>query len=98
MPIWSKDGRQLFYVQDDQVWATDIRTEGGFSPVKTRLLCEYRGLHGGRPIRNWDLWPDGQGFLIVTRDERKPQPVTELILVQNWFEELKRLCPTGKNR
>jgi hypothetical protein len=22
--------------------------------------------------------------------------VTEMILVQNWFEELKRLCPTGK--
>ncbi len=23
-------------------------------------------------------------------------PSTELILVQNWFEELKRLVPTGK--
>ena len=23
-------------------------------------------------------------------------PVAERILVQNWFEELKRLCPTGK--
>ena len=27
---------------------------------------------------------------------RKPQPVTELILVQNWFEELRRLAPTTK--
>jgi len=24
----------------------------------------------------------------------KAQPVTELILVQDWFEELKRLVPT----
>ena len=26
--------------------------------------------------------------------ERKPNPVTEMIVVQNWFEELKRLAPT----
>jgi len=25
------------------------------------------------------------------------QPVTEMILVQNWFEELKRLVPTGRD-
>jgi hypothetical protein len=39
---------------------------------------------------------DGQRFLMVKFGERKPLPVTELILVQNWFEELKRLAPTGK--
>jgi hypothetical protein len=33
---------------------------------------------------------------LVRLDDRNPQPVTEMILVQNWFEELKRLCPTGK--
>jgi hypothetical protein len=33
---------------------------------------------------------------MVKQEERKPRPVTELILVQNWFEELKRLVPTGK--
>ena len=44
----------------------------------------------------WDISLDGQRFLMVKLDERKPQPVTEMILVQNWFEELKRLVPTGK--
>ncbi len=34
---------------------------------------------------------------MVELDQRRPTPVTEMILVQNWFEELKRLCPTGKN-
>ena len=42
--------------------------------------------------------PDGQRFLTVKLEERKSQPVTEMILVQNWLDELKRLCPTGKNR
>ena len=38
----------------------------------------------------------GQRFLMVKTGERKPQAATELILVQNWFEELKSLVPTGK--
>jgi hypothetical protein len=33
---------------------------------------------------------------MVKEGQRKPTPVTEMILIQNWFEELKRLVPTGK--
>ncbi len=49
------------------------------------------------PIRGWDLRPDGRRFL-CTRDKQPQSPVkiTRLNLVQNWFEELKRLAPTGK--
>ena len=39
---------------------------------------------------------DGKRFLMVMLEERKPHRITEMILVQNWFEELKRLVPTGK--
>jgi hypothetical protein len=30
---------------------------------------------------------------MVKLDERKPQPATEIILVQNWCEELRRMVP-----
>jgi hypothetical protein len=33
---------------------------------------------------------------MVKMDERKPTPVTDMILVQNWSEELKRLVPARK--
>jgi len=33
---------------------------------------------------------------MTKRENRKPTPVTEMILVQNWFEELNRLCPVKK--
>ena len=95
-PLWARDGKQLFYRSGDQVWVADVRTDGGFSPSKPRLLLKAPGFGTGSPIRAWDLSLDGQRFLMVKLDERKPQPVTELILVQNWFEELKRLVPTGK--
>jgi hypothetical protein len=59
-------------------------------------LFEQPGYEASGPIRGWDISPDGRRFLMVKLEERKPQPVTEMILVQNWFEELKRLLPTGK--
>jgi hypothetical protein len=33
---------------------------------------------------------------MVKREERPFIPVTEMILIQNWFEELKRLAPADK--
>jgi WD40 repeat protein len=96
-PLWSRDGRQLFYKRSpNQRWVVDLQTSAGFSAGKPRLLFEQAGYRGSNPIRSWDISLDGQRFLMVKMEERKPQPVTEMILVQNWFEELKRLCPTGK--
>jgi Tol biopolymer transport system component len=95
-PLWARNGRQLFYRWKDQVWAVDIRTDGGFSTGKPRLLFERPGYSPGSPTRNYDLSLDGQRFLMVKLEQRKPSPVTEMTLVQNWFEELKRLVPTGK--
>jgi serine/threonine-protein kinase len=95
-PLWARNGKQLFYRWQDQVWAVDVRTDAGFTPTKPRLLFEQAGYRMTTPIRCWDISLDGQRFLMVKVDDRKPQPVTEMILVQNWFEELKRLVPTGK--
>jgi serine/threonine-protein kinase len=99
-PLWGRNGKQLFYRgwENDQVWVwvVDVRTEGGFSPGKPRLLFKEAGMGGTDPIRGWDISLDGQKFLMFKLEEKKSQPVTEMILVQNWFEELKCLCPTGK--
>jgi len=95
-PIWSKDGRQLFYREAGRVWAADVRTDGGFSAGKPRLLFDKPGFVLTNAVRNWDLYPDGRGFLMMKEEEIKPRPATEMVLVQNWFEELKRLVPAGK--
>jgi serine/threonine-protein kinase len=95
-PLWARNGKQLFYRWQDQVWAVDVRTDGGFSTGKPRPLFERPGYHLGEPMRGYDLSQDGQRFLMVKLEQRKPTPVTEMILVQNWFEELKQKVPTGK--
>ena len=43
--------------------------------------------------RSYDVTPDGQRFLMVQVLEPLPEPATELILVTNSFEELRRLVP-----
>jgi serine/threonine-protein kinase len=95
-PLWAINGKQLFYRRQDQVWVVDVQTDGGFAASKPRLLFEKPGYLLGLLIRGYDLSIDGQRFLMVKSEQRKPTPVTEMILVQNWFEELKRLVPTGK--
>jgi Tol biopolymer transport system component len=99
-PLWAKDGTKLYYrwpdAQPTQMWVVDVRTDGGFMAGKPRLLFDRSGYVFGTPERCYDLSPDGQRFLMTKLEDRKPTPVTELVLVLNWFEELKRLAPVGK--
>jgi hypothetical protein len=90
-PLWARNGKQLFYRWQDQVWVVEVRTDGGFAMSKPRLLFEKPGYGSGSPIRTYDLSLDSQRFLMVKLEQRKPAPITEMTLTQNWFEELKRL-------
>ncbi len=97
-PLWARNGKQLFYRSNpsedrQQVWIVDVRTDGGFSAGKPRLLFEGQRLNSCSPIRSWDLSLDSQRFLMVKGEETNLTPVNQLFLVQNWFEELKRLVP-----
>ena len=53
--------------------------------------------HGDLAIpwaRSYDVSPDGQRFLIaLTKDRPTDLAPTQMIFVQNWTEELKRLVP-----
>jgi hypothetical protein len=44
----------------------------------------------------YDVSADGQRFLVIkeTPGADESPPSARIILVQNWFEELKRLVPT----
>jgi hypothetical protein len=98
MPLWSRSGKQLFFRSADftKIMVVDVQIDGVFASSKPRLLFEKPGYTSGDPIRSYDLSLDGQRFLMVRGEQRKPAPATEMIFVQNWFEELKRLVPAEK--
>jgi len=97
-PLWSPDGRRLYYrsiEEGENVWVVDVQTDSSFSARKPRFLMEMQGYNYGL-VRTWDISLDGRRFLAVKNDESKLQPITEMTLVQNWFEEVKRLIPSKK--
>jgi hypothetical protein len=101
-PLWGSRGKELFYrlwpggYRENEFWAVDIQADTSINPGKPTMLFESRGLGPCIPIRNWDISPDGHSFLMVRLEEEEPRPVTELVLIHNWFKEVKRLVPTGK--
>jgi hypothetical protein len=54
----------------------------------------YNGVVGSHVNRTYDVSPDGRRFLMI----KEPEPATSanLIVVQNWFEELKARVPTTR--
>jgi serine/threonine-protein kinase len=95
-PLWSRDGKRLFYRSGTQVWMVDVRTDTGFEHSRPRLLFDKPGYSWSMPTRCWDISLDGRSFLMVKFDPRRDAPATEMIIVKNWFEELKRIVPKPK--
>ena len=71
-----------------------VQTEPSFTPGTPEVLFEgdYVLEVGGR---TYDVSPDGERFLMVKEVEaEETSTAPHFILVQNWFEELRRLVPT----
>jgi len=89
-PRWNQNGRELFYLTGTRLMAVDLETDSELTLGEPRQLLEISSGFG-----NYDVAPDGQQFAIIEELEIEPPPPTELILVQNWFAELRQLVPTN---
>ncbi|MHC4556376.1 MAG: protein kinase domain-containing protein [Planctomycetota bacterium] len=93
-PVWSADGKELFYRNGEKMIAVTIETEPELKVTNSEVLFEEQYYTGTGS--NYDVSRDGQRFLMVKESEDQPS-ATQLIVVLNWFEELKRLVPSGEN-
>jgi len=94
-PKWSPDGRELFYREGTRMVVVSVDLGPEISMGRPRVLFDgpYSGDLEG--ITGYDISADGSHFLMV----RPATAATALEpkgihVVQNWFEELKRLVPT----
>ena len=102
-PLWSPDGRELFFLKDDSVMAVPVETGPAFKAGKPETL--FRGTYvqlstsDGQP---WDISPDGKRFLMMkpsastTAAPAVAAPRQKVTIVVNWFEELKQRVPASK--
>ena len=93
--MWNPNGRELFYRNGDKLMAVDIATQPGFAASTPRMLFQGRYVLAPFPASNYDVSPDGQRFLMLKPSEQTQAALTQINVVLNWFEELKRRVPTG---
>lgn len=90
-PLWSRNGKELFYRNGDKMIAVDITTNPNFSAGTSKLL--FQGQYASTNNRSsYDVAPDGQRFLMVKPAEQDSS-VMQISVVLNWSEELKRKAP-----
>jgi serine/threonine-protein kinase len=92
-PLWSRDGRELFFLSSDRLMAVDVVPGTPPRFGRPRPLLELSNQIVQFDMRVFDVAPDGQSFVTVVKEEGWT-PATRVNVVTNWFEELKRLVPT----
>ena len=87
-PLWSHDGKELFYIAlDKKLMSVGVKAGIAFEPGLPKELFETR-ISLGPGGRRYDVANDGKRFLIVTVIEAdKPSPIN---VVLNWTAGLKK--------
>ncbi len=103
-PLWSPDGRELFYRSGTAIMAVAVETEPTFKFEAPEELFQGTYVSFTAPVYGqiennpWDISPDGKRFLMMkptaaTDDESATGISRKINIVLNWFEELKARVP-----
>jgi Tol biopolymer transport system component/tRNA A-37 threonylcarbamoyl transferase component Bud32 len=94
-PIWSRDGRELFYrgsvTGGLRLIAARVETADEFRVLSRTALFEDADYEGATPHANYDVMPDGQSFIMVRQGR-----FTEVSYVANWPTLLTRAEASGQ--
>ena len=85
---WSRDGKELFYVEGETLVAVSVSSGSSFSVGSATRLFEHPGLRPGNNYARYDVSADGQQFILaepVGGQAREPS----IRVVQNWFAEFR---------
>ena len=86
-PRWSRDGKEMFYVEGNTLMTVEVSTSPSFSTGRVTHLFEDPSLSGSRP--DYDVSADGQRFVMVETLEAEPGKKPAIHIVENWFEDFR---------
>src|SRR5262249_2035985 len=98
-PLWSPDGKQIFFIQGQsgigRIVSIEIQTQPSFTfgkptplPIDGILTNGLAGMPKG-----YDITPDGKQFLVMlpqSEAESNTRQLQQIYVTLNWFEELKK--------
>ena len=95
-PLWGNDGRELCYVGSQGMMRVPVSTEPSLEFGRAEVLFDTTPYNLGSS--DWDLRAfdfDRANSRFLMRKPITPAPAfSDVMVVQNWFEELRRLVPT----
>jgi serine/threonine-protein kinase len=97
-PVWSRDGKELFYYQTDnaRLVAVRVQTQPAFSYGEPAVVPVERVFQPEGGLRAYDVMPDGK-LLVLVPSVQPGAPETrrtqQIQVVLNWFRELKERVP-----
>ncbi|HWP99047.1 MAG TPA: hypothetical protein VNK92_01130, partial [Vicinamibacterales bacterium] len=91
-PVWSPDGRQIYYRHGTEIVSVGLQVTPVFSVGRGTVLFEAHDELTGE-ARNYDVSPDGRSFVVVRGDESPSMP--QLHLVVGFVAELERAIRRG---
>ena len=99
-PVWARSGHELFFVaQDGALMAVRVDARGGstWSAGTPTKLFDSRHFAGVADFgRNYDVAPDGRFLMIKEAGADQSSALPHIVVVQHWFEDLKRLVPATR--
>ena len=91
-PLWSGNGKELFYTNGTSVMAVDVMAGTSFDNSAPRKLFELPASSTGL----FDVARDGQHF-VVGQAKTQQLPINQLNITLEWFSELKEKFASGRN-
>jgi serine/threonine-protein kinase len=98
-PVWSPDGKQIFFLQGQggigRIHSIDVQTQPSFAFGKpTPLPIDGILTNGGAGMpRGYDITPDGKQFLVMLpafEADSNTRQLQQIYVTLNWLEELKK--------
>jgi eukaryotic-like serine/threonine-protein kinase len=85
-PLWSHDGRELFYRgANDEGMSVPITAGASFKSGTPTVVL--KGRYVGGNARSYDVTPDGRRFLMIKEEGVGSAPPPQLIHVEHWSED-----------
>jgi serine/threonine-protein kinase len=91
-PAWAPDGKTLFYRRGQNMMAVSVNGDDPSKWPQPTMLFEGSYLFDTGPI-HFDAARDGRLLMVKTAAAQADGAAQPIIVVQNWFEELRRLAP-----
>jgi Tol biopolymer transport system component len=94
-PQWASSGDELYYLSADgrQMWAVPVVAGAEFSASSPRLVFKGNYPSPGVGVRPYDVTTDRRFVLIKPEVAPPKEAAREIVVIENWFQELRRLAP-----